>query len=344
MAVRNATIPSLMDVMTRLDPGGGLSDIAEILTQTNEANDDVSWTPGNLVTGDRFTMRTGKPTVGFRRLNEGVARSKSTTSQVDEQAAELVAEHQIDRKLAILSGNIAQYRMDEGRSFIESMSDKLWQTMFYGNSLTDDKSFMGLAPRFNSLSGSYASQIIDGGGTGTDNRSLWLIVWAPDKITGIYPKNTKGGLLHMDTTSNKAIGPDGFPIGDRVLDADGNPYLAYTDHWEWNCGLKIKDPRYAVRAANIDFSLLSKDRASGADLQDLMVQMMGRIQGLNGNAAFYASRDIHNMLDRQASNDGRAFNGFSRANFGRPGIDSLAFRGVPVRRMDALNVDEARVV
>lgn len=70
MSVRNATVPSLMDVMNKLDPGGGLADIAEILTQTNEANDDVSWKEGNLVTGDRFTLRTAKPAVGFRRANQ----------------------------------------------------------------------------------------------------------------------------------------------------------------------------------------------------------------------------------------------------------------------------------
>jgi len=341
MGVRNATLPSLMDVMNRLDPDGGLAGIAEILTQTNEANDDITWSAGNLVTGDRHTVRTDKPTVGFRRINEGVAKSKSGTAQVDEKAAMLEGQNQIDRKLAILSGNIAQYRLDEGRSFIEAMSDEFWQTMFYGNEAFADKEFTGLTPRFNSVGN---SQVIDAGGTGTDNRSIWLIVWAPDKVTGLYPKNTKGGLMHMDTTANNAVGPDGHPIGDKVLDANGNTYLAYSDMWTWDCGLKIKDPRYIVRAANIDFSLLTKDRATGADLQDIMVQMMGRIQGLNGNAAFYASRDIHNMLDRQASQDGRAFNGFNRANFGRPGIDSLAFRGVPVRRMDALNVDEARVV
>lgn len=341
MGVRNATLPSLMDVMNRLDPDGGLADIAEILTQTNEANDDITWAAGNLVTGDRHTVRTGKPAVGFRRMNEGVAKSKGATGQVDEKAAMLEGRNSIDRKLAILSGDIAQYRLDEGRGFIEAMSDEFWQTAFYGNELFADKEFTGLAPRFNTLSN---SQVINGGGLGTDNRSIWLIVWAPDKVTGIYPKNSKGGLMHMDTTSNTRIGPDGHPIGDLTADAVGNEYLAYSDLWTWDVGLKIKDPRYIVRAANIDVSDLTKDRTTGADLQDLMVQMMGRIQGLNGNAAFYASRDIHNMLDRQASQDGRAFNGYSRANFGRPGIDSLAFRGVPVRRMDALNVNEARVV
>lgn len=345
MAVRNATVPSLMDVMNRLDPGGGLTDIAEILTQTNEALDDMSWTEGNLVTGDRFTLRTAKPAVGFRRANQGVPRSKSGTAQVDEATAQLVGEHQIDRDLAIKSGNIAEYRLSEGRSFIEAMSDRLMTTVFYGNPLFADKEFMGLAPRYNAKSGSYGSQIIDAGGSGTDNRSIWLVVWAPDKITGLYPKTSKGGLLHIDTTANTRIGPDGHPIGDRVLDENGNPYLAYSDHWQWDCGLKVKDPRYAVRIANIDYSDLSKDRTTGADVQDMMVQAMGRIQGLNGgNAAFYMSRDLENMLDRQASQDGRAFNGFSRANFGRPGIDTMAFRGVPVRRTDALNVNEARVV
>jgi hypothetical protein len=344
MGVRNATLPSLMDVMNRLDPDGGLSDIAEILTQTNAANDDITWVEGNLVTGDKFTQRTAKPTVGWKRLNEGVQKSKSGSAQVEEKAAHLQGQFQMDRDLAILSGNPAEYRTSEGRSFIEAMSDQFWQTAIYGNDLFNDKQFTGLAPRFNSLSGTYGKQIVDAGGTGTDNRSIWLVVWAPDKVTGLYPKNTKGGLMHMDTTSNTAIGPDGYPIGDKVVDANGNTYLAYTDQWDWKCGLRVKDYRYVVRIANIDYSDLSKDRTTGADIQDLMVRAMGRIQGLNGNAAFYMPRDVENMLDRQAANDGRAFRGFDRANFGRPGIDSLAFRGIPVRRMDVLNVDEAPVV
>lgn len=342
MAVRNATVPSFMDVMNQMDPGGGLAEIAEILTQTNEGNDDMSWVEGNLVTGDRHTVRTKKPDVAFRRLNEGTPRSKGGTSQVEEATAILVGKHQIDRDLAILSGNIGKYRASEGVTFLEAMNDKLWQTVFYGNAIADDKAFHGLANRFNSLG---SSQVINGGGVGADNRSIWLIVWAPNKVTGLYPKGTKGGLMHMDTTANRNIGPDGFPIGDELLDADGNPYLGYTDHWQWNCGLKVKDPRYVVRAANIDFSDLKMDRTTGADIADLMVQMLGRVQSLNGgNAAFYMSRDLENMLDRQASNDSRAFLGFSRASFGRPGVDSLAFRGVPIRRMDVLNVNEAAVV
>jgi hypothetical protein len=347
MAIRNASVPSLLDVMNVLDPGGKLLDIAEILTQKHEFLDDMGWQQGNLVTGDRFGVRTSKPAVDFRRMNMGTPRSKGGSAQVDEATAKLVGKHQVDRDLAILSGDIAAYRVMEGKPFIEAMGDKLATTTWYGNSLVNDASFTGFTPRFNSLSGPTGKQIIDAGGTGTDNRSIWLVVWN-DYVTGLYPKGSKGGLFHMDTTANMGMGPDGYPIGDEVLDSNGDPYLAYKDHWQWDCGLKIKDPRYVVRAANIDFSLLSNTRATGADIADIMIQMLGRVQGLNGNATFYASRDIHTMLDRQASNDSRAFNGMGLEGFGRAelrkGISTLTFRGIPIRREDALNVDEARVV
>lgn len=344
MAIRNASVPSLMDVMNRLDPGGGLMDIAEILTQTHEALDDIGWQEGNLVTGNRHGVRTGKPDVAWGRINQGTPRSKSTTAQVDEAAAQLIGKAQIDRRLAILSGNAAEYRMQEGKSFIEAMGDEFMQTLFYGNSLIADNEYTGLTPRFNSAAN---TQVIDAGGTGTDNRSIWLVVWN-DYVKGIYPKGSKGGLMHMDTTANTTLGPDGYPIGDKVLDSNGYEYLAYTDHWQWDCGLMIRDPRYVVRIANIDKSLLSKDRATGGDLQDLLIQALGRVHNLNGNASFYMDRTTNTWFDRQASNDGRAFNGmglegFSRQEF-RKGTTTLTFRGIPLRREDALNVDEARVV
>lgn len=338
MAARNVAIPSLLDVVAEQGTDGNATYIAEILTRDSPMQDDMSWKVGNLLTGDRVQVRTAKPAVGWRRINAGVPRSKATSAPVDETSALLEASFQCDRELAILGGDPGGYRKNQWPSFIEAMNDEFAETMLYGNSFVYDDEFTGFMPRYNSLSN---QQVIDAGGTGTDNRSILLVGWAPDKVTGIVPKSTTSGLQHIDATANLRAGPDGFPIGDEVSDETGRTYLAYKDRWLWRCGLSISDPRYVVRGANIDVSDMSKTLATGADLEDLMIQMEERIHSLTGvNAVFYAPRAIITMLRRQIT-----FGRKTNASYGEVGGRKvLMFGDTPVRRLDAMNIDEARVV
>lgn len=343
MTLLATQIHTLVDVATRIDPNGNAAMIAELLTASNPILEDMSWKEGNLTTGERTTVRTGLPSVAFRQINAGVPKSKSTVASVDEGAAELVGESQVDRSLAVLSGNPAQYRMSEATPFMEAMNQAMATTLFYGNAKVSPKEFTGIAPRYNSLSGFNAQQIIDAGGTGADNRSIYLVAWGPNTVFGIYPKNTKGGLMHMDTTANIRAAADGYPIGDYVKDANSNDYLAYKDHFQWNCGLAIKDYRYIVRIANIDKSDLTKTGSTGADLQDLLIQAVERIQSTEmpgTKLVFYAPRLITTFLRRQMVSQKNTF--LSWEQIGGKRITS--FDGIPIRRSDALNVDEARVV
>lgn len=344
MTLLATQVHTLLDVATRQDPQGGAAVIAELLTQSNPILADMAWKEGNLTTGERTALRTGLPSVAFRQINAGVPKSKSTVAAVDEGAAELVGQSQVDRQLAILSGNPASYRLSEAGPFFEAMNQTMATTLFYGNARTSPKEFTGLAPRYNSKSGFNGAQIIDAGGTGTDNRSIWLVAWGPNTVTGIYPKNTKAGLMHMDTTANKAAASDGYPIGDYVADASGNDYLVYRDHYQWNCGLAVKDYRYIIRIANIDRSDLTKTGSTGADLQDLLIQAVETIQSTEmpgTKVVFYAPRIITTFLRRQM---------VSQKNAGMLGWEEIggkritSFDGIPIRRSDALNVDEARVV
>lgn len=344
MTLLASQVHTLVDVASRQDPNGNAAQIAELLNQSNEVLADMQWFEGNLTTGERTTVRTSLPSVAFRAINAGVPRSKSTAAQVDEGAAELVGESSVDRTLAILSGDPARYRLSEAGPFFEAMNQTMATTLFYGNAKASPKEFTGLAPRFNSKSGFTANQIIDAGGEGTDNRSIWLVVWGENTVKGIYPKGTKAGLMHMDTTANRAPGPDGYPIGDYQTDGNNNRYLTYSDHYQWNCGLAIKDYRFIIRIANIDYSLLNKNPAtSGADIQDVMVQALENVQSVSmpgTRAVFYAPRAITSILRRQmitAKN-----NYLSWEEIG--GQKITHFQGVPIRRVDALNTDEARVV
>ena len=73
--------PTLADVIKRTEPGvnggpGKIATIVEMLTETNEILQDMTYVEGNLPTGHKSTIRTGLPSAAWRMLNYGVQPSK----------------------------------------------------------------------------------------------------------------------------------------------------------------------------------------------------------------------------------------------------------------------------
>ena len=173
MATLSTTNLTLADWAKRTDPNGSVPVVAELLSQTNEILQDAVFKEGNLPTGERVVIRTGLPTVYWRALNQGIPSSKSTTAQVDEACGMLEARSEVDKDLAMLNGNTAQFRLSEDTAFLEAMNQTQATTMFYGNPATEPKSFLGLAGRYSSLSGGNATNVITAGGSGSDNTSVF---------------------------------------------------------------------------------------------------------------------------------------------------------------------------
>lgn len=326
---------TLADWAKRLDPEGMVeSKIAEILSQTNEVLDDAVFIEGNLPTGHRVTIRTGLPSVYWRSLNQGVPRSKSTTSQVDESVGMLEAYAAVDKDLAELNGNTAAFRLSEDSAFLEAMNQAQAQTLFYGNPATDPRQYLGLSTRYGTISGAgNAQNIIDAGGTGSNNASIWLVVWGENTVFCPFPKGSKAGLISED---------DGVLT---IYDANGNPYKAYQTHYQWKNGLVVKDWRYVVRIANINVANLVAE-SGAADLIKLMSRALDRIPNMSmGRATFYMNRTIFSMMRIQSLN--KSQNAISvqqgLSQFGTP-VRWLDFLGVPMRKVDQLLNTEARVV
>lgn len=347
MPTLGTQLHTLADLTARLDPDGKVAVIGEWLSQTNEVLDDMMWMEGNLPTGERTTVRVGLPTVSTRGLNQGVAASKSRVAQIDEGAAMFEGQSDIDRQAAMMSGNPDMYRLTEATAFYEALNQAMARTLFYGNAAASPQEFTGFAPRYNSAA---STQVIDAGGTGTDNASIYLVVWDAQGAKGIYPKGSKAGITHINVTAGTGTADDGYEIGNYVTDPEGRRFLAVSDNYIWKCGLSIKDPRRVVRIANIDKSLLIPDYSTGAQLEQLMVEALERIEGLGGvsyeagssaRAAFYMPRQIRGMFRRQMVNNATRSN-FSYETIG--GKRVLTFGEVPVKRVDALKADEARVV
>lgn len=331
MATLSVTNPTLLDLAKATDPDGSIADVVEILNETNEILDDMTWLEGNLQTGHKTTIRSGLPTPTWRKLYGGVQPNKGRTVQVTDNCGMLEAYAEVDKALADLNGNTAAFRLLEDRAHIEGINQELADTLFYGNESTEPEAFTGLSARFNDLSADNAENIIVGGGAGSDNASIWLIVWGPNTCHGIVPKGSKAGLQVTDKGQ----------VTIEDVDGNGGRMEAYRTHYRLDAGLSVRDWRYIVRIPNIDKSALTKDAASGADLPDLMFQAMNQIPNLNmGRAAFYMSRNTMSFVRRQVAN---ATSGSTLTIDNVGGKMVTSFQGIPMRRVDALAADEALV-
>lgn len=332
MATLSTGALTLADWAKRLDPDGKVPLIVELLSQTNELLADMQFREGNLPTGHRTTVRTGLPTVFWRMINQGIPPSKSTTAQIDEQAGMLEAWSEVDKDLVLLNGNASAFRLSEAKAFLEAMNQEMAQTLIYGNGGLAPEEFTGLAARYSVISGAAnADNIIDAGGVGSDNTSVWLVAWGEETVHGIFPKGSKAGLIHEDF---------GEVTVEVTAGVAGNRMRAFQERYQWKAGLVVKDWRYVVRICNID----SSDLAGGspADLIDAMEAAEEIIPNELGRRVFYMNRRVRRFLRKQSRGDVSAGGGTTWENVnGRP---TLMFGSTPIRRVDAILNTEARVI
>ena len=309
---------------TKTDPDGTIATIVELLNQTNEILDDMTWIEGNLPTGNRTTVRTGLPAPTWRKLYGGVQPTKSTTAQVTDNTGMMEAYAEVDKALADLSGNTAAFRLSEDRAHLEGMNQELVSTLFYGNEGSEPEAFTGLAPRFNDPSAPNGDNIINGGSNDTDNNSIWLVVWGPDTVHGIVPKGSKAGFQMRDLGE----------VTIENVDGAGGRMQAYRTHYRWDAGLTVRDWRNIVRIANIELSDLTHDAATGANLINLMIDAVERVPNLNmGRPVFYVPRTIRAYLRKQIN---AAVKNATISLDTVAGRKVVTFDGIPVRRVDAL--------
>ena len=327
-----ARFPTLLDLTQAQDPDGSVAAVVELLHQTNEVMTDWTFMEGNLPTGHRSVIRTGLPTATWRKLYGGVQPDKSKREQITDSTGMLEAYAEVDKALADLSGDVAGYRATEDSAFIESMSQDLAETLFYGNVHVNPERFEGFDTRFNDLSAANADNIIDAGGTGSDNASMWLIGWAPTTVFGIYPKGSQTGIQVNDKGQ----------VTIEDVDGNGGRMEAYRTHYRVDAGLVVRDWRYIVRICNIDRSLLTADISTGADLVDLMSDAEERLPMVTSNTAWYCDRTIKQVWRKQMATK---VQGSTLGLEDVGGVKShMSPGGIPIRRVDRLAVDEARIV
>jgi hypothetical protein len=337
MAGVGGSVLTLVDHAKRIGPDGKVAKIAEMLNQTNRILDDAAFVEGNLPVGHRINVRTSLPSPTWRQANQGVAPTKSTTAQLDEQIGMLESWSEVDKDIAELNGNTYDFRLSEAKAFIQGMGQEMAQTLIYGNAGTAPAEFSGLATRYNSLSGVNGQNIISAGTiSGGDGTSIWLVGWGPETVFMVYPKGSQAGLMHEDL---------GLVTVETTAGIAGNRMRAYQDHWQWKLGLAVKDWRYAARIANIDISALKADTAgSTVKLIEYMAQALDLLPELESvRPAFYMARTTSSLLRIQAMNKNTAAIEIQSGlqQLGRPG--QMSFLGVPIHTVDQIIGTESQV-
>ncbi len=329
MAVLGSTYLNLIDTMKQA--GDGLWEVAEVLHQLNPFMKDANVMTCNMGTKHRSVIRTGLPDVSWGALYAGIAQSKSTTTQVDDTTGFVEGLSGVDERLLNLYGNDAnKVRMSEGRAFLEAIAQEVEAGIWYSNVNINGKQFHGLAPRYNTLSN---ANVVNGGGAGSDNTSIWMVTHGDQQTSVIVPENIAAGIQQEDMGRQ------------RVLDGSNNPYYVKEEKFTQHVGIAVKDWRYTGRIANIDVSnVIAGTRTLNPLLRNLYYKLQGRRnygmtpdgQAAQGRTVIYMNRTMLEALDAESTNAGSSDNFVRLTPREIQGEEVLTWRGIPIRDTDAL--------
>jgi hypothetical protein len=340
---------SLADLTSRMDSADKQAYIAEMLSQSITLFQDMVFKEGSEIFGHEFVFRTSIPAGSWRYLNSGTAYSKSTTGKSRIGMGSLTGYSQIDKLLAKASGNTPQFRKNEDVAFIEGMGQTAEETAWYGNTATNPASFMGLSTFYNTLTqttAQNAQNVIDGGGSGSDNASIWLVCHGERTFYGTYPRGSKAGLVSEDLADTRA-----------AYDNLGNPYEAWTTYFEHNMGIVPEDWRNVARIANLD---VTSAGLAGSSAYDLFLGLSSLVMlppsltrassGITQTDApndqspgirpiIYTNRTVRFWMDAQGMRDRNVLLTLKDA----AGMPQDEFRGIPVKISDRLLTTEDAV-
>ena len=341
---------TLIDLARRTDPTGDAADVAELLSQANEIYDDLVWKEGNTNTGHVYTVRTSIPPGWWRYIGQGVPMSKSTTAQGRINCGMLEDQFTVDRKILEMAEDQNKFRYEEDNAHLEGMSQTIAGGFIYGNANTNPASFTGLSAFYNTVNpatADNASNVFDGGGTGSNNTSLWLVGWSPRSIYGVTPKGSAAGLKlePLDYTQ-------------LAYDSLGNPYRAAVTWFKQEAGLCVEDWRWGVRMCNLDVTGAGLGGSNPFDIFATLSKCVLRLpkmarsvsnvtqtdakseMGMVVRPAIMANRTLRGFMDIQAIRDKNVL--ISPKDFA--GFPTENYRGVPIRIMDQIKNSETRVV
>ena len=330
MATLGSSYLTLADRFKRTENGKIAAEVIEMMSETNEVLQDANALQCNDGSNHITTIRTGLPTAVFRTLYGYVPTSKSTTEQVKDVTGMLETYSVVDVDLVDKSESPKRFRMSEASAFIDAMNQKLSETIFYGSIKENAAAFDGLAIRYSKKSNDSKKigyNIIDAGGTGTDNTSIWLVTWGDLHTSLIYPQGSQAGVQHKD---------DGILT---ETSSTGGKRKVYQDHFKMDVGLSLRDWRSTCRIANISLSALGREGAP--DLEALLNQAYYKIKryAKTGKTFIYCNSTV--LMHFEAQLKSKTNVNFTIKEYLNDNV--LHYKDIPIRECEQITFNEEKV-
>lgn len=343
-------LPNLVDWARTRNADGSSAHVAQLLSQCNQMIKDMIWQEANMPLAHKITVGVSLPQGTFRAANLGVAFSKALFAQMQFGICELVGYSGVDRSIAELWGDIKKYRYIQDMAHIEGMSQQVSSAFIYSNEGTNPGQMTGFMPIYNTVNTATAfnaANVIDGGGTGSSNSSILYVNWGDVTTYGLFPKGTPSGIVYEDKGDIRAL-----------YDASNNQFEGYTSFFRIKFGLCVNDWRYNVRIANLDTTTAGLAGPTPPDLFVLLSKAMGKIPASSRRVfnadetddptdpkpgtmpVIYVNRTVQEYLDIQAIRDKNVL--ISLKDYA--GAPVVGFRDIPIRVVDSMLTNEARVV
>ena len=361
MATVNDKYITMLDIMSSAGTLPG--EVVDMTSQMNPILTDAPAFECNMGTFHRVPIKKGLGKFVWGKSYQGVPTSKGRMEHVDFTTGYAESELEVAKKEIDDIENYVRFQGMRGQArknavgmeksnqineqqatHAQTLAIGVANALFYEDQAADPKRITGFMPFYNSLSGERASQIINAGGKGTENCSMWMLTWHKKANFLIYPRGAKshGGMKVGKLQESFNLDTD--PQSDGYM----GKYDTYRKKFEWHTGLVSADFRYTVRIGGIDVTTLDKGAAAtglpntSADLIDLMTdahyQHMGR-RMLMGKTCWYMGTTPIKFLDYQARNTPKNLE-LTLHQTGTNAKEVLAFRNAPIKETDALHNHE----
>lgn len=317
------------------------ANILDLVSEENGCMDDATFVRAD--NGDKLSSDyiNTIPHGTWVALDEGVAASKTGFSVAWDTCGRIKARVQIGKELYERTKDKEALVARHVRAHAAGMKEDVADAFFYGNIKSEPKKFNGLATFYDKFGSAttprsnYAHTVISAGkgasGAASSTsklRSIWLVGWGDNGITGFYPEMSQTAGLTAKPMKEM-----------QINDAAGNPTWAMTQELVWEVGLAIRNFQKAGRICNFQLDT-ALSAGYDADLIKNLRHLKARVKGDGVKLAFYMDEPTWEIVEDTMAHLTQS-NAIKYADLTQN--QPMTFWGVPVRLCDCLAVDEAEV-